>query len=81
MTMGPMQAIALVVKKYGGIDPNDEQAAEYFLEVVAPTLRPRIREAIFEEFFFLTTGLSWEYYTRLPKSKRRKKMVKPKSRR
>ena len=33
MATGPMQAIALVVKKYGGINPYDVQAATHFLEV------------------------------------------------
>ncbi|MEO5955177.1 MAG: hypothetical protein ABIR36_05740 [Nitrospiraceae bacterium] len=53
-----MQAIDQLVQQYGGIDPSDERAVEHFLCVIAPTLPRRTRQAIVEEFFFLTTGLS-----------------------
>lgn len=68
MTMGSTQAIRQVVKKYSGIKKLDDKAVEHFLQVVAPTLPPRMQQMIFDELFYLTTGLPPMYADLGPKT-------------
>lgn len=83
MTMGSTKAIRQVVKKYSGIKKLDDKAMDHFLQVVAPTLPPRMQQMMFDELFFLTTGLPPMYADLEPKTtakgarKRHMKSVKP----
>ena len=47
MTMGPMEAIRLVVHKYGGIAKNDDGAIGHFLPVVARSWPAHLRQMNF----------------------------------
>jgi hypothetical protein len=81
MIMDPMKTIARLVRKYGGIDPPDKRAVMHFLKMVAPTLPRRTRQAMLDEFFFLTTGVPPDLGEARPKARTRKKGSKRPSRR
>lgn len=68
MTLGPMQAYRQVVKKYSGSKKLTDEAMLHFLDVVLPTLLPRMQQMFVDEIFYLTTGLPPMYADMEPTS-------------